>query len=132
MIRGTTLLLGFSIKMYTKHNKGTTLCWGGGVKGEVVPGPLFYTFLFLHPSLTLLQLHNVTAFSSFASPFLYSKFDPYSFAPFREFFQQSLMAFFMRISKLFSKKVRLDAVSHNYRSKSTHFLSRSFNNMVFG
>ena len=24
----------------------------GGVKGEVVPGPLFFTFLFLHPSLS--------------------------------------------------------------------------------
>ena len=31
MTRGTTLLFGFSIKMYTKHNKGTTLCRGGGV-----------------------------------------------------------------------------------------------------
>ena len=55
MIRGTTSLLGFTIKICTKHNKGTTLCWGGGgVKGEVVPGPLFYTFLFLHPSLSQL------------------------------------------------------------------------------
>ena len=30
MIRGTTSLLGFSIKIRTTHNKGTTLCWGGG------------------------------------------------------------------------------------------------------
>ena len=53
MVRGTTSLLGFSIKIRTKHNKGTTLCWGGGVKGKVVPGPLFLTFLFLHPSLSV-------------------------------------------------------------------------------
>ena len=48
MIKGTTLLLGFSIKICTKHNKGTTLCWGGGggVKGEVVPGPFFILFYF--------------------------------------------------------------------------------------
>ena len=77
-------------------------------------------------------MHNVTAFSSFASPFLYSKFDPYSFAPFREFFQQSLMAFFMRISKLFSKKVPNPALTFKIAFKDSQNHIRSFNNMVFG
>ena len=41
MIRGTTSLLGFSIKICTKHNKGTTLCWGGGGQGQSGPRTTF-------------------------------------------------------------------------------------------
>ena len=57
MIRGTTSLLGLSIKIRTKHNKGTTLCWGGGggVNGEVVPVPLFLFFYF--STLPLLKIY---------------------------------------------------------------------------
>ena len=32
-----------------KQNRGTTSLWGGGVKGEVVPGPLFFTFFIFAP-----------------------------------------------------------------------------------
>ena len=34
MIRVTTSLLGFSIKICTKHKKGTNLCWGGGLRSK--------------------------------------------------------------------------------------------------
>jgi len=77
-------------------------------------------------------LHNVTAFSSFASSFLYSKFDPYRFAEVHDFFQQSLMAFFMRISKLFSKKVHSRPLMSKNEVLYNQNHIRSFNNMVFG
>ena len=44
MTRGTTFLFGFSIKMYQNTIRGPLYAGegrGGGVKGEVVPGPLF-------------------------------------------------------------------------------------------
>ena len=34
--------------IFKKHNKGTTLYRGGGVKGEVVPVPLFLLFIFAY------------------------------------------------------------------------------------
>ena len=48
------------------------------------------------------------------------------------FFQQSLMAFFMRISKLFSKKVPNPALTFKIAFKDSQNHIRSFNNMVFG
>ena len=38
--------------MFLKNKIGAHFMWGvGGVKAEVGRGPLYYTFLFLHPSL---------------------------------------------------------------------------------
>ena len=75
---------------------------------------------------------HVTPFSSFASPFLLSKFDPYRNSMKLKFFQQSLMAFFMRISKLFSKKVHYPALMSKNEVLYDQNHICSFNNMVFG
>ena len=50
------MLFGLSIKMYQNTIRGPLYAGEGGVKGEVVPGPLFFTFLFLHTSLSKLKL----------------------------------------------------------------------------
>ena len=48
------------------------------------------------------------------------------------FFQQSLMEFFMRISKLFSKKVHYPALMSKNEVLYDQNHIRSFKNMVFG
>ena len=49
IIRGTTSLLGFWIKICTKHNKRTTLRWGGGGQGRSGPGKTFLYFFIFAP-----------------------------------------------------------------------------------
>ena len=77
-------------------------------------------------------MHNVTPFSSFASPFLLSKFDPYGNSEELDFFQQSFVAFLMRISNMFSKKVHSRALMSKNEVLYDQNHIRSFKNMDFG